>query len=149
MIRLYFQKRTNLKHNTQNKTIGIKFPNTVCRNSILPNAIHTKGYVDRCNCSTDFVNSVFQDKTYFEFLDNATWAVGFHLGLRRQQVTGEITIHLDNIKILEHSNTEQMEANGTNQTKWLNSLKIPVTSQTKIVLVPDIPLFMYCNKRIK
>jgi hypothetical protein len=70
-------------------------------------------------------------------------AAGFHFGLWYQQVKGQISIQLDNITKLQHSNIEQTEANGTNQTKWLNSLKIPVTSQTKLVLVPDIPLFFF------
>jgi hypothetical protein len=37
----------------QNKTISVMFPNTACHYSILPNAIHTKGYVDGCNRSPD------------------------------------------------------------------------------------------------
>jgi hypothetical protein len=57
-------------------------------------------------------------------------------------IKGGISIQLDNITIIQHSNTQPVEVNGTNQTKSLNSLKIPVTSQTKLVLVPEILQFI-------
>ena len=64
-------------------------------------------------------------------------------------IKGGISIQLDNITIRQHCNTEPVEVNGTNQTKWLNSLKIPVTSQTKISLGarhPTVHVAQYMDK---
>jgi len=43
------------------------------------------------------------------------------LGARHPTIH-EISIQLDNITIIQHSNTEPMEVNGTNQTQWLNKI---------------------------